>query len=149
MASVVSDSVRPHGLQPTRLLCPWSSPGKNTGLGCHYLLQGIFPTQGSKLSLLPSTELAGAFFTTSTTGKPILTNHLVPPIPVGIFSLEAIKIGCKPVKGFSSPLSQPTVLIVSLSLMNFILLSFCLRMEILFHPNYGHSAFSSFLTVTV
>ena len=32
---------RPHGLQPTRLLCPWDFPGKNTGLGCHFLLQGI------------------------------------------------------------------------------------------------------------
>ena len=39
MASVVSDSVRPHGLQPTRLLRPWDSPGKNTGVGCHFLLQ--------------------------------------------------------------------------------------------------------------
>ena len=35
----MSDSVRPHGLQPTRLLCPWDSPGKNTGVGCHFLLQ--------------------------------------------------------------------------------------------------------------
>ena len=39
VASVVSDSVRPHGLQPTRLPCPWDSPGKNTGVGCHFLLQ--------------------------------------------------------------------------------------------------------------
>ena len=36
VASVVSDSVRPHGLQPTRLLRPWDSPGKNTGVGCHF-----------------------------------------------------------------------------------------------------------------
>ena len=36
-----------HRLQPTRLLCPWDFPGKNTGVGCHFLLQGIFPTQGS------------------------------------------------------------------------------------------------------
>ena len=35
----MSDSVRPHGLQPTRLLRPWDSPGKNTGVGCHFLLQ--------------------------------------------------------------------------------------------------------------
>ena len=34
--SVVSDSLRPHGLQPTRLLHPWDSPGKNTGVGCHH-----------------------------------------------------------------------------------------------------------------
>ena len=39
VASVMSDSVRPHGLQPTRLLHPWDSPGSNTGVGCHFLLQ--------------------------------------------------------------------------------------------------------------
>ena len=38
VASVVSDSVRPHRGQPTRLLCPWDSPGKKTGVGCHFLL---------------------------------------------------------------------------------------------------------------
>ena len=36
--SVMSDSSRPHGLQPTRLLCPWDFPGKSTGVGCHCLL---------------------------------------------------------------------------------------------------------------
>ena len=35
----MSDSVRPQRRQPTRLLCPWDSPGKNTGVGCHFLLQ--------------------------------------------------------------------------------------------------------------
>ena len=35
----MSDSVRPHRRQPTRLLCPWDSSGKNTGVGCHFLLQ--------------------------------------------------------------------------------------------------------------
>ena len=49
--SVVSDSLWPHGLQPTRLLSSWDSPGKSTGVGCHFLLQGIFPTQGSNLGL--------------------------------------------------------------------------------------------------
>ena len=52
---VVSDSLQSHGLQPTRLLCPWNFPGKNTRVGCHFFLQGIFPTQGSNprvLSLL-------------------------------------------------------------------------------------------------
>ena len=39
--SVVSDSSRPHGLQPTRPLCPWDFPGKGTGVGCHCLLQVI------------------------------------------------------------------------------------------------------------
>ena len=52
VASVMSDSLRPHGLQPTRPLCPWDSPGKNTGVGCQALLQGIFPTQGMNPHLL-------------------------------------------------------------------------------------------------
>ena len=42
----MSDSVWPHRRQPTRLPHPWDSPGKNTGVGCHSVLQGIFPTQG-------------------------------------------------------------------------------------------------------
>ena len=41
----------PHGLQPARPLCPWDSPGKNTGLDCYSLLQRIFPTQRPKPSL--------------------------------------------------------------------------------------------------
>ena len=44
---VVSNSWQPHELQPARLLCPRDFPGKNTGVGCHCLLQGIFLTQGS------------------------------------------------------------------------------------------------------
>ena len=44
--SVTSNSWWPHGLQPARLLSQWDSPGKNTGVGCHFLLQGIFSTQG-------------------------------------------------------------------------------------------------------
>ena len=47
-----SYSLRPHGLQPARLLCPWDFPDKNTGMGCHFLLQGIFPIQGSNLCFL-------------------------------------------------------------------------------------------------
>ena len=52
IASVVSHSVCPPGLSPTRLLCPWDSPGRNTGVGCHALPPGIFLTQGSNLHLL-------------------------------------------------------------------------------------------------
>ena len=44
--------LQPHGLQPTRLLCPWDSPGKNTRVGCHFLLQGIFLTQESNPGLM-------------------------------------------------------------------------------------------------
>ena len=46
------EALRPHELQPIRLLCPWDSPRKNTGVGCHALLQGIFLTQGLKPHLL-------------------------------------------------------------------------------------------------
>ena len=49
--SVVSDSVQLYGLQPARLFCLWDYPGKN-GTSCHFLLQGIFPTQGLNLHLL-------------------------------------------------------------------------------------------------
>ena len=49
--SVVSDALRPRGLYPARFLCPSASPGKNTGVGCHAPLLGIFPTQGSNLCL--------------------------------------------------------------------------------------------------
>ena len=50
--SVMSDSLWPRWLQPARLLCLWDFPGKNTGAGYHFLLQGILLTQGSNLSLL-------------------------------------------------------------------------------------------------
>ena len=50
--SVVSDSLQLHGLWPARLLCPWDFTGKNTAVGCHFLLQGIFLTQIIFLHLL-------------------------------------------------------------------------------------------------
>ena len=50
--SVVFHSLQPHGLWPARRLCPWGSPGKNTGVGCHSLLQGIFSTWGLNPGLL-------------------------------------------------------------------------------------------------
>ena len=49
--SVMSNSLRPHGLYPARLPCPWDFPGKNTGMGYHFFLQGTFPTPGSNLGL--------------------------------------------------------------------------------------------------
>ena len=59
---VMSNSLRPHGLWPARLLCPWDFPGKNTGVGCHFLLQGIFLTQGLNTGLLNVSCTAGKFF---------------------------------------------------------------------------------------
>ena len=54
---VISNSLRPHGLQPTRLFCLWNFPGKNTGAGCHCLFQGIFPNQGSNPGFLHCTQI--------------------------------------------------------------------------------------------
>ena len=62
------------GYRPERLLCPWDSPGKSAGVGCHALLQGIFPTQVSKLHLLLSPALSGRFFTTSATWEALLSS---------------------------------------------------------------------------
>ena len=69
----------PHGLQPTRLLYPWNYPSKNTGGGCHFILQGIFPTQGSNLGLLDCIQ---AFYCLSHQGsllheKWLITNDLL------------------------------------------------------------------------
>ena len=50
--SVMSDSLQSHGPEPARFLCPRNSSGKNTGVDCHSLLQGIFSTQGLNLGLL-------------------------------------------------------------------------------------------------
>ena len=58
----MSSSLQPHALKPARLLCPWDSPGKNTGVGCH-----IFSTQGSNPQ---SPALAGGVSTTQPPGKP-------------------------------------------------------------------------------
>ena len=51
VCSAVFNSLQPHGLYIARLSCPWNSPGKNTGLSSHFLLQEIFPTQESSLGL--------------------------------------------------------------------------------------------------
>ena len=65
--SVVSDSLQ---LYPTRLLCPWDSPGKNTGVGCLSLLQGIFLIQGLNMHLWCLLHLVSRFFTTEPPGQP-------------------------------------------------------------------------------
>ena len=67
--------LQPHGLQPTRLLCPWDSPGKNTGVGCHALLQGVSSTQGWKPYLLCLLRWQAASWRLAPPGSP--------PIPPG------------------------------------------------------------------
>ena len=70
VCSVMSDSLQPHGLQPAKLLCPWDFSGKNTGMGSHFLLQGIFPTQGSNPYLLQLLHWKA---------DPLPLSHLGPP----------------------------------------------------------------------
>ena len=74
----MSDPVRPHRRQPTRLPCPWDSPGKNTGVGCHFLLQGMkvksesevaqsYPTLSDLMDCsLPGSSIHGIFLGKST-----------------------------------------------------------------------------------
>ena len=70
----MSDSLWPCGLQPSRLLCPWDSPDKTTGVGCHappgILLQGIFQTQGSNPCLLRLLHWQAGSLPLVPTGKP-------------------------------------------------------------------------------
>ena len=76
---VVSDSLLSHGLSPARLLCPWDFPGKNIGVGCYFLPQGIFLTRGIKPGSL---ALAGRFFTTESPGKPNMLHDPEQVIPL-------------------------------------------------------------------
>ena len=66
----VSDSVQPHGLWPTRLPCPWNFSDKNTGVGCHALLQGNLPDPGIKPVSPACPAMAGGLSTTEPLGKP-------------------------------------------------------------------------------
>ena len=74
--SIASDS-----LWPTRLLCPWDFPDKNTTVGCHALLQGIFPTQGLNLSLLYLLHCRQILYWLSHQGSPL--KHGSHPVSTG------------------------------------------------------------------
>ena len=83
----MSNSFRAHVLKPARLLCPWNFPGKNTGVGCHFLLQGIVPTYVSNLCLL---HWQMDSLPLSHLGSP----HLPHLIEVGMTALSSIKTLC-------------------------------------------------------
>ena len=85
--SLSCDSLRPHGLWLTRLLCPWNFPSKNTGVDCHFLFQGIFLTQGPNPCLLHLLNWQADFFTL---GSPTTKNYLV----LNISSTEIQKPCC-------------------------------------------------------
>ena len=88
VTSVMSNCLESYGLQPSRLLNPWDSPDKNTGMCCYALLQRIFSTQGSNLHLLHLLYL-GIFFTTEPLHKTQISPtpgivSIPPAIPVGL-----------------------------------------------------------------
>ena len=70
----MSSCLWPYGLESARLLCPWDSPGKNTGVGCHAFLQGIFPTQPGIEPISPAAPVLQA---DSLPGKPINNNSII------------------------------------------------------------------------
>ena len=110
VASVMSDSVRPHRRQPTRLPRPWDSPGKNTGVGCHFLLQCMkvkSESEGAQsLSCTAGVETA-AVHSFSAQGKQLFlaldTSSIIPfkwwkwPNPLQWFTLAVhVSLGSKP-----------------------------------------------------
>ena len=98
VSSVMSDSLQPHGLWPTRLLCPWDYPSKNTGVGCHFLLQGIFLTQGLNPCLLhwqedslPLSHQCVVITARSDSVIPWTIAHLQAPLSVGILQARIME----------------------------------------------------------
>ena len=98
-------TLQPQGLEPTRLLCSWDSPGKNTTVGCHALLQGTSLIQGKNLSLLTLTCIGDAFFTTSVTCRssccsvtkwcPILHHSMTGfPVPHHLLEFAQFHVHC-------------------------------------------------------
>ena len=85
--SVMSHSLRPHRLQSTRLLCPWNSPGKNTGVGSHSLLQG-----GLRNPRIKPRRIAGGFFTAELPGSPGLDSLQLTQCFLTIFSTSSLHI---------------------------------------------------------
>ena len=93
--SVMSNFLRPHVLQPARLLCPWNFLGKNTGVGYHFLLQRIFPTQGLNSGFLRCRQI---LLPSEPPGKPCC-------LPAAAKSLQLCPTLCDPIDG--SPPGSP------------------------------------------
>ena len=108
------DSSQPHGLQPARLLCPWNSTGKIPGVGCHFLLQGIFPTQGSCIARQslppepPGNPIAAAAKLHPTLCDPMDCSLLGSSVH-GILQARILESVAVPFsRGFSQPGLEPT-----------------------------------------
>ena len=98
---VMSDSWQPHGLYPARLLCPWDSPGKNTGVGCHALPQGSFSTQGSHPGLPQCRQI---LFHLSLQENPQSAWSVAIKMSTGVATLFSLFYACRVASAFSSVL---------------------------------------------
>ena len=90
LCSVLSNSLWPHGLSPMWPLCLWTFSAKNTGVGCHFFLQGIFPVQDWTWMSLASPALAERFFT-ACTKCPYFVEHLE---MIEVYENKCIKSFC-------------------------------------------------------
>ena len=100
--SVVSDSSRPHGLQPTRLLHPWDFPGKSTGVGCHCLLQHNGLEKAERARALHAVRLLSQWTLSQLQWQPPQEWRLPLLSPLlGLFSSSVERRGC----GRGKPLS--------------------------------------------
>ena len=100
----MSDSSRPHGLPPTRLLHPWDFPGKSTGVGCHCLLHGEYVTGTAQRTLSPkgivlesSEEWLGC------RNKLESRSWLVPSVALPIVPLHGLASGSSPCRAVLAP----------------------------------------------
>ena len=89
----------PHGLQPPRLLCPWNSPGNNTGVGCHSLLQGIVLTQGVNPGFLNCRQIV---YRLSHQGSPFVITVIIIMTITAIVH-RALTSGSKNLSSIKSP----------------------------------------------
>ena len=96
----MSDSLWPRGLSPSRLLCPWDSPGKSTGVGCHALLQGIVPTQGLNPCLLRLLYCGRILYPLSLLGRP-------PPVISNSKTKQNIQNNCLQESGSAAQSCNP------------------------------------------
>ena len=114
----MSDSLQPHGLEPTRLLGPWNSPGKNTGVCYRSLLQGIFLTQGSNPRLLHLLHCRWILYHLTHQGSPKQAMPLANQLPCWASVPLSVKI-----RGWTSwPLNfLPALTFLDCDLMNSIL----------------------------
>ena len=104
VSSVMSDSSQPHGLQPTRLLCPSRFPGKNKGLP--FSTPGELPDSGTEPVSLASPAQAGGFFTTAPPGKTLVpnSNRQGPAWPTPLVcSIHALPASLEPPNHFMLP----------------------------------------------